>query len=133
MDIVSAGVRSRMMGNIRGKNTGPEIAVRKAAHRMGLRFRIHRKDLPGNPDLVFPKHRTVVFVHGCFWHRHDCGLAAEPKTRPEFWAAKFKANVDRDVRNRIQLESLGWRVIEIWGCEVGDAQKLSAKLLQIAS
>lgn len=132
MDIVSPEVRSRMMGRIKGKNTGPEITVRKAAHGMGLRFRIHRKALPGNPDLVFPKHRTVVFVHGCFWHRHDCGLAAEPKTRPEFWAAKFKATIDRDLRTRTQLEALGWRVIEIWECEVRDAEILSAKLLQIA-
>jgi DNA mismatch endonuclease (patch repair protein) len=133
VDIVPPDVRSRMMGRIRAKNTGPEIAVRKAAHGMGLRFRLHRKDLPGKPDLVFPKHRTVIFVHGCFWHRHDCGLAAEPSTRPEFWAAKFKANVDRDARNRNQLESLGWRVIEIWECEAGDPKKLSAKLLQIAA
>lgn len=131
VDIVSPEVRSRMMGRIRGKNTAPEIAVRKAAHRMGLRFRIHRKDLPGNPDLVFAKHGTVVFVHGCFWHRHDCGLAAEPKTRPEFWSAKFKANVDRDVRIRSQLESLGWRVVEIWECEVSDPESLSARLLEI--
>lgn len=91
MDIVSPEVRSRMMGGIRGKNTKPEIAVRRAAHAMGLRFRIHRRDLPGNPDLVFLKCRTVVFVHGCFWHRHDCGLAAVPKTRPEFWAARRTA------------------------------------------
>jgi DNA mismatch endonuclease (patch repair protein) len=132
VDIVSPEVRSRMMSGIKGKNTMPEIVVRKATHRMGLRFRIHCKDLPGKPDLVFPKHKTVVFVHGCFWHRHDCRLAAVPKTRPEFWAAKFKANIERDLRNRHHLESLGWRVIEIWECETRDAQTLLAKLLQIA-
>lgn len=131
VDIVSPEVRSRMMSGIKGKNTRPEIVVRQAAHRMGLRFRIHRKDLPGKPDLVFPKHRTVVFVQGCFWHRHDCRLAAVPKTRPEFWEAKLKANVDRDLRNRTQLELLGWKVIEIWECETREAKSLLSKLLRI--
>lgn len=131
VDIVSPEVRSRMMSGIRGKNTRPEIVVRQAAHRMGLRFRIHRKDLPGKPDLVFPKYRTVVFVHGCFWHRHDCKLAAVPKTRPEFWVAKFQSNIDRDLRNQRQLESLGWHVIKIWECETKNPQLLFAKLKQI--
>jgi DNA mismatch endonuclease (patch repair protein) len=132
VDIVSPEVRSRMMSGIRGKNTRPEIVVRQAAHRMGLRFRIHRKDLPGKPDLVFTKYKTVVFVHGCFWHRHNCRLAAVPKTRPEFWEAKFKANVDRDLSNRTKLELLGWRVIEIWECETREVPALEAKLKQIS-
>lgn len=128
MDVVSPIVRSRMMSGIRGKNTRPELAVRSAAHRLGLRFRLHRPDLPGRPDIVFPKHRTVVFVHGCFWHRHHCDLAATPKTRPEFWAKKFDANVERDARNRLLLEALGWRVIEIWECQIRDESLLISQL-----
>jgi DNA mismatch endonuclease (patch repair protein) len=128
MDIVSPAVRSRMMSGIRGKNTLPERAVRSVAHSLGLRFRLHRSDLPGKPDLIFPKYRTALFVHGCFWHRHSCKLAATPKTRPEFWAMKFHDNVQRDARNRNQLEALGWRVVEIWECETRDIDQLAAQL-----
>lgn len=128
MDIVSPKVRSRMMAGIKGKNTVPELIVRSLAHSLGLRFRLHGKNLPGRPDLVFAKHRAVILVHGCFWHRHNCGLAAIPKTRPEFWAAKFEANTSRDARNKIELERLGWRVVEVWECEVGDLIKLRERL-----
>lgn len=128
MDIVSHEVRSRMMREIRGKHTAPERAVRSAAHRMGLRFRLHVHELPGRPDLVFPRYRTVLFVHGCFWHRHDCGLAATPQTRTEFWQRKFAANVARDARKRTELQLSGWRVVEIWECETRDPIKLSIKL-----
>jgi len=128
MDIVSRSVRSRMMRGIRSSDTRPELLVRSAAHRLGLRFRLHRRDLPGTPDLVFPRHRTVVFVHGCFWHRHDCGLAAEPKTRKRFWTEKFAANVMRDEKNRAELAAQGWRVIEIWECETRNSSSVRRRL-----
>jgi DNA mismatch endonuclease, patch repair protein len=128
MDIVQPAVRSRMMSGIKGKNTLPERVVRSAAHRLGLRFRLHRADLPGKPDLVFPRYRTAVFVHGCFWHRHDCSLAATPKTRSEFWEKKFQGNVTRDTLNRSRLEALGWRVVEIWECETRNEAQLLERL-----
>ena len=106
------------MARVRGKNTTPEIRVRRAAHAAGLRFRLHRKDLPGKPDLVFPKHRVAMFVHGCFWHRHPgCSKASMPKSREGYWGEKFEANVARDVRVEDELEKLGWRVTTIWECE----------------
>lgn len=128
MDIVTPEVRSRMMAGIRGKDTRPELIVRSMVHRMGLRFRLHVKGLPGRPDLVLKRHRTVILVHGCFWHRHTCGLAATPKTRPNFWANKFDANVRRDAANKLALQHLGWRVIEIWECEVRNLDSLSKRL-----
>lgn len=128
MDIVSPETRSRMMSGIRGQDTQPELIVRSLVHRLGLRFRLHDKALPGRPDLVLKKHRTVIFVHGCFWHRHTCGLAAVPKTRPEFWAAKFEGNVRRDARNNAALEALGWRVVEVWECEVRDPDTLAERI-----
>jgi DNA mismatch endonuclease (patch repair protein) len=113
--------RSALMRTIRSKDTSPEMAVRRAAHAAGLRFRLHRKDLPGRPDLVFPKHRLVVFVHGCFWHRHQgCPKCSYPKTRIEFWESKLNANVERDARIEQQLRSLGWHVEIIWECESKD-------------
>ena len=129
MDIVSPEIRSRMMAGIRSKDTRPERFVRSLVHRLGLRFRLHGKGLPGRPDLVLRKHRTVIFVHGCFWHRHTCGLAAMPKTRREFWAAKFEANTTRDAANKVALTQLGWRVIEVWECEVDDPECLCERLL----
>ena len=128
MDIVSPEVRSRMMSGIRGKDTQPELVVRSLVHRLGLRFRLHARALPGRPDLVLRKHRTVIFVHGCFWHRHTCGLAAVPKTRSEFWAAKFEENVRRDARSKATLEALGWRVVEVWECEVRDPGSLTKRI-----
>ena len=111
--------RSRNMAAIRGKNTAPELAVRRILHAMGLRFRLHRKDLPGRPDIVLPRHRTVVFVHGCFWHRHEgCSYTTTPKTRQEFWQAKFDGNVARDRRNQADLVQLSWRVLVVWECEL---------------
>ena len=124
-----SSVRSRNMAAIRGKDTGPELAVRRILHAMGLRFRLHRKDLPGRPDIVLPKHRTVVFVHGCFWHRHeDCRYTTTPKTRQEFWESKFAANVERDSRNRTDLRQLGWRVIVVWECELRQPSDLKERL-----
>jgi DNA mismatch endonuclease, patch repair protein len=130
MDIVSPERRSAMMSGIRGQNTKPEITVRKLAHRLGFRFRLHRRDLPGTPDLVFPGRKKVVFVHGCFWHRHPgCRFAYNPKTRPDFWRSKFDSNVARDLRVRGELEAAGWDVLTIWECETADTAQLSETLL----
>ena len=115
-DSVTPDVRSRMMAGIRGKNTKPELAMRSALHRRGFRFRLHCKELPGKPDLVFPKFRAVIFVHGCFWHGHGCHLFKWPKTRSEFWQQKINSNIDRDRRQRLALISAGWRVATIWEC-----------------
>lgn len=117
-DIVSSEHRSRIMSMIKGKNTKPEMIVRSVCHELGLRFRLHRKDLPGKPDLVFPKHRLCIFVHGCFWHRHpDCKYAYTPKSRIEFWLPKLDKNVERDLHAQKTLLSLGWRVLVIWECD----------------
>jgi len=132
MDVVDATTRSRMMAGIRGKDTKPELMVRSFLHRAGLRFRLHAK-LPGKPDLVLPKYRTVVFVHGCFWHRHEgCRYATTPANNAAFWHEKFAANVRRDTKVKQQLEELGWRVLVIWSCELGERKlaKLAATILK---
>jgi DNA mismatch endonuclease (patch repair protein) len=117
------------MSRIRGKDTKPEMLVRRMAHRLGLRFRIHRRDLPGTPDLTFPSRRAVVFVHGCWWHRHPgCKKASGVKTRPDFWQSKFDRNVARDRRAQDMLEALGWKVFTIWECETRDEDKLRTQL-----
>jgi DNA mismatch endonuclease, patch repair protein len=132
-DIVLPTVRSRMMSGIRGKDTRPEIAVRKFLHAAGLRFRLHVADLPGRPDIVLPKYGSVVFVHGCFWHRHDgCKYSTIPKTSPEFWNAKFMANVQRDKRDQDMLRRAGWNVVVIWECEASTDAKLNRLLARIA-
>lgn len=119
MDIVSPEVRSGMMSGIRGKDTAPELKVRSFLHANGFRFRLHRKDLPGKPDIVLPKYKACVFVHGCFWHRHKgCKLASEPKSREEFWNKKFSENVARDLRNIKALKKAGWRVAIVWECGI---------------
>ena len=129
MDIVTREERSRIMSGIRGKNTGPELAVRKVAHSMGLRFLLHRKDLPGSPDLVFPRWKTVVFVHGCYWHRHNgCRYCYSPKSNVEFWIRKFKNNVARDERVRKDLVQRGWCVVTLWECETFDQDGLRERL-----
>lgn len=129
MDIVSPERRSALMSGIRGKDTKPEIAVRKLAHRLGYRFRLHRRDLPGSPDLVFPGRRKVVFVHGCFWHRHPgCRFAYNPKSNVQTWQTKFDTNVARDARVRSELDQLGWGVLTIWECETTDLEMLADKL-----
>ena len=128
-DIVGSKRRSELMAGIRGRDTAPELAVRRVAHRMGLRFRLHRKDLPGRPDLVFPRHRLAVFVNGCFWHRHTgCRFSHIPKTRTEYWADKFARNADRDARNEEELRNLGWKVLVIWECEVEDRRSVERRL-----
>lgn len=117
------------MSRVKGKNTTPEMRVRRCAHALGLRFRLHRKDLPGTPDLVFPKYRTVIFVHGCFWHRHPhCSKASLPKSRVEYWQGKFDANIERDSRVQRELEALGWRVKILWECETRDTDALGKRL-----
>lgn len=105
-----------MMSGIRGKNTKPELMIRKALHARGFRYRIHCKDLPGNPDLCLPKYRAAIFVHGCFWHGHDCHLFKWPKTRPEFWRTKIERNTETDQRAIIRLQDSGWRVGIVWEC-----------------
>ena len=108
------------MARVRAANTGPEIAVRKVVHRLGYRFRLHRRDLPGTPDLVLPKYRAVVFIHGCFWHQHTCPRGRkQPGSNQEYWGRKLSRNVDRDAEARGALEAMGWRVLTIWECEIG--------------
>lgn len=117
VDIVDAITRSRMMANIGSKNTHPEIIVRRYLHGLGYRFRLHRPDLPGRPDLVLPKYKLAIFVHGCFWHRHqNCSYATSPATRRDFWQDKFNRNVERDALQVTQLDRAGWRVIIVWEC-----------------
>lgn len=119
MDVVDAATRSRMMAGIRAKDTRPEMIVRKALHRLGLRYRLHVKTLPGKPDLVFSKYWVALFVHGCFWHRHnECRFAYIPKTNREFWVNKFDLNQKRDNFVFEQLHALGWRVLIVWECQI---------------
>lgn len=116
-DIVDKATRSRMMAGIGSRNTKPERRLRSALHALGLRFRIHAKELPGKPDILLPRYRAALFVHGCFWHRHaDCRYATMPATRPEFWAEKFEGNVHRDQAAKADLRASGWRVGIIWEC-----------------
>lgn len=119
MDKISPEHRSWNMSRIKSSNTKPEIAIRSLLHKTGFRFRLHRKDLPGKPDIVLPRYKTVIFVHGCFWHRHkNCRFAYEPKSRRDFWESKFKANVSRHITVENLLVEMGWKVVVIWECEV---------------
>lgn len=119
MSSLSDVERRALMGRFRGRDTKPELLVRRALHRLGRRFRLHRRDLPGRPDIVLSRDRTVVFVHGCFWHAHEgCPAARVPKTKPDFWAAKFADNRARDARVEAELAALGWRVVTLWECDV---------------
>ena len=121
--------RSKNMSRIRSRDTMPELVVRSVVHRLGFRFRLHRTDLPGTPDLVFPRLHAVIFVHGCFWHRHrGCKRATTPKTRRSFWIQKFEQNQARDERNIRALKRLGWRVIVIWECQCRDVARLERRL-----
>ena len=123
--------RSRNMSAIKSKNTKPEIAVRKVLHSLGYRFRLHGKDLPGSPDIVLPKYKTVIFVHGCFWHRHqNCKYASTPKTRKDFWEAKFRENINRDKKHQENLSSMGWKIIIVWECAIKDKYFDLHKLLK---
>jgi DNA mismatch endonuclease (patch repair protein) len=131
-DIVDRATRSRMMAGIRGRNTKPELVVRSALHRLGLRFRLHARDLPGRPDLVFPRFRAVVHVHGCFWHRHrNCRFAYVPRSNQAFWSNKFQENVQRDRRNDRELRKLGWRIFTLWECQIADPDVLRSLAAEI--
>ena len=123
-DIVAPAIRSRMMAGIRSRDTQPEVKIRKALHAAGFRYRLHRKDLPGTPDIVLPKYRAVLFVHGCFWHGHKCPLFKWPATRPEFWKAKIDQNKSRDHKVQIALDQAGWRRIVIWECALRGKTRL---------
>ena len=117
-DVFPPEQRSWIMGRVKGENTSVEIKVRSLIHRLGYRFRLYRKDLPGKPDLVFPSRKKVIFVHGCFWHGHDCTRGARiPKANREYWTAKIKRNSERDTKNYFLLDSLGWKVLVVWECE----------------
>ena len=122
-DVVDTATRSRMMAGIGGKNTMPELQVRRFLHAKGFRYRLHDRSLPGRPDLVFPRRRAVILVHGCFWHGHDCRFFKWPATRPEFWREKISDNRERDKRDICRLKNLGWRVLVIWECAVKTAPK----------
>lgn len=129
MDTLSPFERSQQMSRVRGKDTRCELVVRRLAHRLGYRFRLHRRELPGSPDLVFVSRRRVVFVHGCFWHRHPrCRNTRMPKSRLAYWQPKLAANVVRDRRNRRQLKSLGWQALVVWECELRDETKVAGRL-----
>lgn len=124
MDIVSAKTRSRMMSSIRTRDTKPEILFRKGLHRRGYRYRLQSKHVPGKPDFVLPKYRVAAFVHGCFWHRHECHLFKWPATRPEFWRTKLNRNHDRDTEVAQQIEQAGWRRLIVWECALRGPQRI---------
>ena len=125
MDRISKEARSENMRRIAGKDTSPELAVRRLAHSLGYRYRLHRQDLPGRPDMVFPGRRKVIFVHGCFWHQHEkCGGAHTPKSNKDYWEKKLRRNRERDVENRIRLSGMGWNSIVIWECSVSQTAEL---------
>ncbi|HWA43035.1 MAG TPA: DNA mismatch endonuclease Vsr [Hypericibacter adhaerens] len=129
VDILSKKQRSELMGRVRQKGTSPELIVRRLAHGLGYRFRLHRKDLPGTPDIVFPGLHKVILVHGCFWHgHHGCRLATVPKTRTDFWVKKIETNRERDGRVRRQLKRELWSVLTIWECETRDASRLKRRV-----
>jgi DNA mismatch endonuclease, patch repair protein len=120
------------MRRVKGRNTTPELTVRRALTRLGARYRLHRKDLPGNPDVVLPGRRVALFVHGCFWHGHDCARGARvPKQNRDYWVAKVGRNRERDARHRAALEGLGWRVETVWECELKDAVALQVRLARL--
>ncbi len=124
-DVHNPEQRSRNMAAIKGTDTKPELRVRSLLHSLGFRFRLHRKALPGKPDIVLAKHRTVIFVHGCFWHSHDCRWGnVVPKTRSEFWAGKRQGTTERDIRNITALEAAGWKVLVIWECQSRSDEEL---------
>lgn len=129
MDSVSKERRSEIMSHVRGRDTAPELRLRRLVHGMGYRYRLHVVGLPGRPDMVLARHRAVIFMHGCFWHRHEgCALARMPKSRLEFWQPKLDANRERDARNVRELRRLGWRVLVVWECELGDEARLRRRV-----
>ncbi|HHZ91751.1 TPA: DNA mismatch endonuclease Vsr [Candidatus Poribacteria bacterium] len=131
-DIFSKQKRSQIMSRIRSKGSAPEMLVRRVIHRLGYRFRLHVKNLPGKPDLVLKRHKLIVLVNGCFWHRHQgCKRSTTPKSNQEYWIPKFEGNVTRDLKNQKALREMGWRVETIWECETKDWNKLTARLSEV--
>jgi DNA mismatch endonuclease (patch repair protein) len=120
--------RSRIMKSVGARDTGPELTVRRLLHRLGYRYTLHRRDLPGRPDVVFPRRRKAIFIHGCFWHGHGCGKGKLPKSRTEYWAAKIKANRDRDARAVAHLEDARWQTLSLWQCELKNLDKIDRAL-----
>lgn len=130
MDIVDKKTRSKIMASVGQRNTGPELRLRRLLHRLGLRYRLHDKKLPGSPDLVFPRFHAVAFVHGCFWHAHEgCKFATKPSTRKQFWNNKFEASVKRDRKNYDALEANGWRVLVVWECSIKTLNEVELNVL----
>ena len=131
IDTLSPTLRSERMSRVRGRDTNPELIVRRLLHAMGCRYRLHAKDLPGRPDIVFRNRRAAIFVHGCFWHRHpdpECRLARLPKGRLDFWLPKLEGNRARDLANIVELRTLGWRVLLVWECQLKDREQLGNTL-----
>lgn len=132
MDKISKNARSALMARVKGKDSKPELIVRSALHKMGYRFRLHPKELPGSPDIVLPRYKTVLFVHGCFWHRHKgCRASSTPQSNQKYWMDKFIRNVERDKRNRKDLIKMGWHVFVIWECDTRDGRKLNKRIAKI--
>lgn len=127
-DRLQPEARRRLMQTVKGKNTGPELEVRSLLHRLGYRFRLHRRDLPGTPDIVLPGRGAAIFVHGCFWHGHECRIGRLPKSRLDYWAPKIQDNRARDERKHSQLVAAGWRVLTVWQCELADLKALERRL-----
>ena len=128
-DTVSRSKRTEIMSSVKQRHTKPEIAVRKILHRHGFRFRLHNKKLPGTPDIVLPKHKAVIFVHGCFWHQHEgCRKSRRPTSNIEFWNEKLDKNIARDNRKELELKKSGWKVLNIWDCEIKDENLLIEKI-----
>lgn len=128
MDRLSVEKRRALMGRVKNRDTKPEISVRRLMHRLGYRFRLHRADMPGSPDLVFPSRRKAIFVHGCFWHQHSCKRGAPPSSNTEFWHKKLERNRQRDKDVSRKLKESGWEVIVIWECELNDERKLERRI-----
>ena len=128
MDTRTPEQRRRIMQSVKSENTGPELVVRRLLHGMGYRYRLHRRDLPGRPDIVFGSRRKAIFVHGCFWHGHDCSKGRLPKSRLDYWQPKVDKNRERDRTKEEQLKAMGWSVLTIWQCETADLQALAARL-----
>ncbi|HZF98969.1 MAG TPA: very short patch repair endonuclease [Pseudoxanthomonas sp.] len=130
VDTVTQERRSAIMSRVRGKDTTPEMIVRRLVFSLGYRYRLHGRKLPGKPDLVFTSRKKVIFIHGCFWHRHEgCALARIPKSRTDFWTNKLTSNKERDIRNRCALQELGWDVLTLWECELGDHDDLRRRVI----
>ena len=129
MDTLTPEQRSERMSRVRSKDTKPELLVRRIVHGMGFRYRLHRRELPGTPDLVFPKRGKIIFVHGCFWHRHGtCKYTRWPKSKMEFWKPKLEQNHRRDKANQKALRRMGWQIMVVWECQIGDLERLGMKI-----